>query len=113
MTTTYAEKAARKAALMAKTGTAQLIVTALKLENAKGADERLAYTWALSELAKRAGLITPAEEPEFDRIVGATGSRIAALLHLRPALLRSYAASQPGYPDLPPVYDLPIHNPQV
>jgi hypothetical protein len=108
MTTTYAEKAARKAALMAKTGTAQLIVTALKLEKSASADERLAYTWALSELAKRAGLITAAEEPEFDRIVEATGSRTAALLALRPALLRSYAASQPGYPDLPSVYKLPL-----
>jgi hypothetical protein len=87
MPTTYADKAARKAALMAKAGTPQLVAAALQLENAKGVDEQLAYTWALSELAKRAGLITPTEEPEFDRIVGATGSRIAALIALRPALL--------------------------
>lgn len=101
--------AERKDYLLARTATAQLIAASFVLEKKgqkKSPEERMTAAWISDELEKRGGKITDAEGAEFERIFDATDSYLAALLLMRPALLRCYAASQPGYPDLPSVYEI-------
>jgi len=80
---------ARKAALLGRTKTDALLGAAYLLE-AKGQlktpEERMTAAWIYDELERRVGLITPAEELEFERIYDDTDSYLAALIALRPQL---------------------------
>lgn len=80
--------AERKEYLLAKTSTGTLMAAAFRLEavKKKSPEERMTNAWILDELERRAGLITDAEGPEFERIYDATDSYLAALIALRPAL---------------------------
>jgi hypothetical protein len=80
---------ARKAALFARTTTATLINSARILEalgQTKSPEQRMTAAWISDELERRAGLITDAEETEFERVLDETDSYLTALITLRPQL---------------------------
>ncbi|AOQ28948.1 hypothetical protein SEA_WATERFOUL_91 [Mycobacterium phage Waterfoul] len=78
----------RKAALLARTSTVELLKAAAQLEALQTTtpEKRMTRAWVLDEIEKRAGRITLDEEPEFERIYDETGDYLAALKALRPAL---------------------------
>ncbi|AXQ63266.1 hypothetical protein I5G72_gp07 [Mycobacterium phage Collard] len=79
---------ARKAALLERTSTAELLKAAAQLEALQTTtpEQRMTRAWILDEIEKRAGRITLDEEPEFERIYDETGDYLAALKALRPSL---------------------------
>uniref|UniRef100_A0AAU8GPC2 Uncharacterized protein n=1 Tax=Mycobacterium phage Pharb TaxID=3136626 RepID=A0AAU8GPC2_9VIRU len=78
----------RKAAVLARATTAVLLQSAATLEaiEAPTPEQRMVRAWTFDEIEKRVGVITLDEEPEFERVYDETGSYLAALLHMRPAL---------------------------
>ncbi|QAX95638.1 hypothetical protein I5H03_gp008 [Mycobacterium phage Nibb] len=78
----------RKAALFARTSLPVLLQSAATLEALElpSAQERMVRAWTFDEIERRVGKITLDEEPEFERVYDETGSYLAALMALRPAL---------------------------
>lgn len=79
----------RRAAIFARASTKALLEAGRVLEalgQTKSPEQRMTAAWISDELERRAGAITDAEGPEFERLLDSGASYLDALIALRPAL---------------------------
>ncbi|AXH46930.1 hypothetical protein I5G67_gp094 [Mycobacterium phage Aminay] len=89
--TTTASIEARRAALLTHTATGELLKAAELLDalgQTKSPEQRMTAAWISDEIERRVGIIRDDELAAFDAALDETGSYIAALKRLRPALAR-------------------------